>query len=132
VISPDVRQYLDQPQLAVVATINEDGSPLQSVVWYMVDGEAIVFNSRVGRRWPGNLARDPRVAVLFVDPTRYVEFTGRVEIDDDPEHGLAVISALARRYTTDPERLARQLEDFRGQTRVTFRLRPERILQHFE
>jgi hypothetical protein len=33
-----------------VATLNPDGGPLQAVVWYLIDGDAIVFNSRRGRQ----------------------------------------------------------------------------------
>jgi PPOX class probable F420-dependent enzyme len=132
-IPPDVRAYLEQPHLAVVATVNEDGSPLQVVTWYAIEGDTVVINSRVGRRWPTNLVRDPRVAILVVTPERYVELTGTVEIDDDNDRSVGVICDLARRYDAgDPEGLARLIDDFHGQRRITFRLRPERILQHFE
>ena len=85
-----------------MATLNPDGSPLQAVVWYLLDGDAIVFNSRLGRRWPTNLGRDRRVAVTVADGYDYVEMRGRVEIDDDPELGQAVIASLARRYQKNP------------------------------
>jgi hypothetical protein len=38
------------PRFAIVATLNPDGGPLQAVVWYLIDGDAIVFNSRRGRQ----------------------------------------------------------------------------------
>jgi len=132
VFSPDIRAFLDAPRFAVVATINPDGSSLQAVAWYLIEGDSVVFNSKVGRRWPSNLVRDPRVAFTIADGYSYVELRGRVEIDDDPERGVAMIVALARRYEKDPAKLDEQIAMFRTQRRVTFRLRIDGILEHFE
>jgi hypothetical protein len=49
-LSPRARRFLDAPRFAIVATLNPDGGPLQAVVWYLIDGDAIVFNSRRGRQ----------------------------------------------------------------------------------
>ena len=122
-----VRRFLQAPRFAAVATLNPDGSPLQAIVWYRLDGDDIVFNSRVGRRWPGNLGRDPRVSIIVADAYDYVELRGEVEIDDDPETGLAVISDLARRYHPDKEVADAQIARFAKERRVTFRLRPRRV-----
>ena len=129
-LTADGRRFLAAPRYAVVATINPDGSVLQAVVWYDLDGEAIVFNSRVGRRWPANLARDARVSFIVADGEDYIEMRGEVEIDEDPVRGQKVILGLAERYepTEDPEA---QAAAFAGQHRVTFELRPSRIYERF-
>src|SRR6478672_6220543 len=55
-LSDATRTFLGRPGLyAVIATIDADGSPRQAVIWYRVDGDEIVINSLVGRRWPANL-----------------------------------------------------------------------------
>ena len=131
-LTADVRGFLDRPLLGVVATVEADGSPLQAAVWFMREGDSVVFNSRVGRRWPANIGRDRRVAFLVVDTDGYVELTGKVEIDDDPLRSRDVIIALARRYETDPANLQALIERFRTERRITFRLRPERVLVHTE
>ena len=131
-LTADVRGFLDRPLLGVVATVEADGSPLQAMVWFMREGDSVVFNSRVGRRWPANLGRDRRVAFLVGDADGYVELTGRVEIDDDPLRSCDVILALASRYETDPASLRALIERFRTERRITFRLRPERVLVHTE
>jgi len=43
-----------------------------------------------------------------------------------------MIVALARRYEKDPAKLDEQIAMFRTQRRVTFRLRIDGILEHFE
>ena len=112
-----------------MSVLNADGSPLQAVIWYVLEGDAIVFNSRVGRHWPTNLQRDPRVSVTVADGYLYVEMRGEVEIDPDPIRGLAVISALTHRYQKNPEAAATQIAGFAREPRVTFQLRPTRIFE---
>jgi PPOX class probable F420-dependent enzyme len=130
VLSADGRRFLDAPRYAVVATLNADGSALQAVVWYRLEEDTIVFNSRVGRTWPGNLGRDPRVSFIVADGEDYIEMRGEVTIDDDPVRGLRVIEELACLY--EPERdPADRAAAFAGQHRVTFELRPARIYERF-
>ena len=130
-LSADARRFLEAPRFGIVATINPDGSPLQAVVWYLLETDTIVFNSRVGRRWPCNLEGDAQVSITVADGYDYVEMRGRVEIDEDPDLGQAVIAQLARRYRSDRAVAEADIEGFRKQRRVTFRLRPERVFERF-
>ena len=130
-LSAAARRFLDAPRFGVLATLNPDGSPLQAVVWYFLDGNQIVFNSRVGRQWPTNIYRDRRVAITVADGYNYVDMRGSVEIDDDAETGQAVIALLSRRYRRSEAEAAADIAAFRKQVRVTFRLHPERIFEHF-
>ena len=128
-LSADAKRFLEEPRFAVVATLNPDGTPLQAVVWYALDGDAVVFNSRVGRQWPTNIVRDPRVSFIVADGYDYVELRGRVEIDEDPVRGQEVIAGLTRRYHENDGALEARIAAFAAQVRVTFTLRPERIFE---
>ena len=128
-ISPRARLFLEAPRFGVVATLNPDGSALQAVIWYALEGDAIVFNSRVGRQWPTNLDRDPRVSVLVVDGYDYVEMRGKAEIDPDPDRAHHVIAELAGRYRDGDDGGEAQLARFFSETRVTFTLRPTHIFE---
>src|SRR6185503_16383436 len=66
-IPDDIRAFIDDIRFATISTINPDGSPWQAVVWYTVDDDEIVLNSKVGRRWPNNLLRDQRIAFSVID-----------------------------------------------------------------
>lgn len=125
------RRFLEVPRYAVVATLNPDGSVLQAVVWYSLEGDVIVFNSRVGRTWPANLARDRRVSLVVADGEDYIEMRGQVEIDEDRVRGQKVIGGLARRYERDEAAAAALIDVFAGQQRVTFELYPTRIYERF-
>jgi PPOX class probable F420-dependent enzyme len=128
-LSDAARRFLEAPRFAVIATMNPDGSPLQAVIWYQLEGDAIVFNSRVGRHWPTNLERCRRVSLLIADGYQYVELRGEVTIDEDPVRGQAVIAGLTRRYQQDESAAARQIAGFAKERRVTFELRPSRVFE---
>ena len=130
---PDhIRVFLDDLRYATISTVDPDGSPRQAVVWYTIDGDEIVINSAIGRRWPANLVRDPRLSFTVIDAAdqyRWVGLTGTVSSVTDWTTTQADIAAMARRYHADEpgeaERLIR--ERFERQDRITFRFRAATI-----
>lgn len=98
-LNENVRRLLDEPNFAVLATINADGSPQSSVVWMDRDGDQIVVSTRQGRRKDRNMRRDPRVSLTVWDrddPGMYAEIRGRATVSDDPGRALAV--RMAEKY----------------------------------
>jgi len=96
---PGVRALLDTPNHAVLSTVNEDGSIHSAVVWVDVQDGRLAVNSAVGRAWPTNLERDPRITVLVYDETNpydYVEVRGTAS--GTTEAADAHIDRLAQRY----------------------------------
>jgi PPOX class probable F420-dependent enzyme len=135
-LTDPVRRFLAEPHIASVATLDPDGSPRQTVVWYRLDPDGrILLNGRMPRRWCANLARDRRVAISVVagdDPYRWIGLTGSVEeIDDTRPRAQDDIVALAHRY--EPEGPGDDLiTAFRSQSRVTFLVRITSIHEHLE
>ena len=126
----DVRAFLEETRHAVLATVNANGTPQQSVMWYELRGNAIVMNTRRGRKKDRNLVRDPRASLCFEEGDRYVTLEGTIEMVDDPTIAQADIAALARRYH-DPvtaEKMAREV--FASQERVTLLLHFDRADVH--
>ena len=137
-IIPDaVRAFLDNTRFATIAAIDPDGAPRQAVVWYTLDGDEIILNSKVGRRWPSNLLRDPRITLAVIDAAageRWVAVNGRVTVVEDQATAQADIAGMARRYEIDdPAEAERAIRDeFQQQTRISFRLRPISIVNHLD
>ena len=133
---PDhVRRFLTEPRYAAVATIDEDGAPRQAVVWFLLDGDTVIVNSRDGRRWPTNLRRDPRVSIAITDHAHesWVGLIGTVEVVDEQDQAQADIAAMARRYHgADSAEASDAIAAFRTQRRVSFRLRPTNMHDHIE
>jgi PPOX class probable F420-dependent enzyme len=136
-IPDDIRAFIDDIRFATIATIDPDGSPRQAVIWYTVEGDEIVLNSAVGRRWPSNLERDPRLAFSVVDHGdgyRWIGLTGVVEVVTDQAIAQADIAGMARRYHADePEEADRLIHGrFERQERISFRLRIISAMRHFD
>ena len=132
-----VREFLDADRFATIATTDPDGGARQAVIWYRLDGDEIILNSRVGRRWPSNLVRDPRISVAVSDQAdgyRWVGLTGRVTVVDDQPTAQADIAEMARRYHADePDEADRLIRDrFERQERVSFRVSIEAVHDHLD
>jgi PPOX class probable F420-dependent enzyme len=132
-----VRAFLSATRFATIATVDPDGGPRQAVIWYRLDGDVIVLNSKVGRRWPSNLERDARISVAIHDQAdgyRWVGVTGKVTIIEDQPTAQADIAEMARRYhADDPEKAERLVHDrFERQPRVSFRISIDAIHDHLD
>jgi len=125
------------PHFATIATVDPDGSPRQAVIWYRLDGDAIVINSLVGRRWPSNLLRDPRISIAITDRDdglRWVGVIGTAEPIRDQPTAQADIAEMARRYHAhEPGEADRLIRDrFSQQERISFRIRPASAHDHLD
>ena len=84
-----------------LATVNKDGSPHVVPVWFLVDGENIVFSTGIGSVKYNNMERDPRVC-LSVDEEKdlysFAKIDGTVTFSSDPENSLKWATDIARRY----------------------------------
>ncbi|MFM2105997.1 MAG: hypothetical protein RL338_1029 [Chloroflexota bacterium] len=120
-----VRTFLDRGSHATIATVGPDGWPHQAYVWYLRDGDEVVVNSALGRRWPSNLLRDPRLSFAVAEGGGWVGLRGRVTVVDDRAVALADIAAMARRHA--PDVADAMIERFRTEERISFRLAPDAI-----
>jgi PPOX class probable F420-dependent enzyme len=122
----DVLEFLRTPhRYATLATIDPDGRPRQVLTWYRLVDDTIVLNSLVGRRWPTNLLRDPRITITVSDADRWVSVDGQAEEVRDQAVAQADIAAMAHAYDP-PEEAAAAIARFQTQQRISFRIVPER------
>lgn len=137
VLAPRVRAFLAATRFVTVATVDPDGGPRQAVVWYRLDGDDIVLNSSVGRRWPANLVRDPRISLAITDATdgyRWIGLVGAaIPVTEQPT-AQADIAEMARRYhADDPDEAERLItQRFERQERISFRVRIDGVHDHLD
>jgi PPOX class probable F420-dependent enzyme len=126
----DVRAFLEEERFGVLGTVNADGSPQQTVMWYELRGDTIVMNTKRGRKKDRNLVRDPRASLCIEDGFRYVTLEGTIETIEDQATAQADIAALARRYhdAAKAEQMARDV--FGPQERITLLLHVGRVDVH--
>ena len=129
-LDDDIRMFLDAPRPADLATLNPDGSPQLSVIWYARRGDEVIVNTTAQRVKTKNMERDARVALLVGDPETYVRLDGDARIVATGAEALADISALAVRYNgaVAAERMTRDV--WSTQDRVTYAIAVRRVYRY--
>ena len=126
---PDEFKDLLDPQTKAflfLATINTDGSPQVTPVWFDTDGEHILINTNEGRTKDKNMKARPKVAMTIQDPKdpyRYLGIRGEVvglTRDGADDH----IAMLSMRYDNKPWKRRE------NQKRIIFKIKPTHFDQH--
>lgn len=130
VYTADQRAYLENHTWAVLATGRTDGSPQQSMVGYVVDGEGrLVVSAKAHTAKWKNAVRNPKVSVAIPDGRAHLVIYGTAEtIDADPlraELTADVFARVAGIDRPDPASLAPTLDE---QERTVMRISPARVL----
>ena len=86
---------------AKVATTMRDGRPHVMPIWFVLDGDDIVFNTGADTVKGRNLRRDPRVALVVDDdtpPFAFVHIAGRAQLSEEPGELLRFATLIGGRY----------------------------------
>lgn len=127
----ETREFLSHGRrTGKVATTRADGRPHVAPIWFVLDGEDLVFMTGAATVKGRSLARDPRLS-LVVDleepPYSFVMVEGTATLSDDLEAMLPLSIAIARRYVG-----AEQAEAFGRRNAVAgellVRVRPSKIV----
>jgi PPOX class probable F420-dependent enzyme len=73
---PRIQQYLAGKEIVVLGTINPDGSPLVTAMWFLHDPTGMTLISVDNLRKVRNLRRDPRLHIVAESGTRGAEIKG--------------------------------------------------------
>jgi PPOX class probable F420-dependent enzyme len=135
ITDPEVRAFLTEgTRTGKLSYLSADGRPLVVPVWFVLDGDDLVFNTAKGTAKGRYLARDPRVSLcvdLEVPPYAYVQVQGDAELSEDPGELLRTATAIGARYMG-----ADRAEEFGKRNAVpgelVVRIRPGKILANFD
>ena len=86
---------------AIVSTVRADGRPHAAPVWFVLDGDVVVFNTGAATVKGRNLARTGLATITVDDPTppfAFVTMEGTVELADNPPESLTWATAIGDRY----------------------------------
>jgi PPOX class probable F420-dependent enzyme len=128
-LSERARAFLEERRFAVLATINADGTPHLSTMWYSLEGDTILMNTKAGRIKDRNMRRDPRISVCFEEGYSYITISGTVEMIDDQEIAQADIFKLATRYDGEESAREQMAQSFSKEQRVTLYLKCEHVIE---
>jgi PPOX class probable F420-dependent enzyme len=131
-MTPDeIHDFLSHgTRTAKLATSGPDGQPHVMPVWFVLDGEQLVFTTWGDSVKGRNLRRNPRAAVSVdeeVAPYTFVHIRGRVTLSEDLGELLRFATAIGGRYMG-----ADRAGEFARRNAVPgellVRLRPERLI----
>ena len=99
-----MKQLIDRPNFAHLATLMPDGSPHATPVWVGREGDRILICTSDGSLKARNTRSDPRVALSIVDftnPYEEVQMRGRV-VERRPDPDLKTMDPISHKYTGRP------------------------------
>jgi PPOX class probable F420-dependent enzyme len=100
--SPEIAGFLMHgTRTAKVATMMSSGQPHVMPVWFVLDGDELVFTTFAPSVKGRNLRRDPRIALVVdedVAPYAFVHIRGRVSISEDMDELLRFATEIGARY----------------------------------
>ncbi|WP_280235539.1 PPOX class F420-dependent oxidoreductase [Nocardia cyriacigeorgica] len=132
---PAVRDFLTYgTRTAKVAFTASDGRPVVVPVWFVVEGEELVFNTGKSSAKGKAFARDGRIA-LCVDleerPYAFVQVQGTVTLSEDLDELVRTATAIGARYMG-----ADRAEEFGKRNgvpgEVVVRVRPDKVIAAFD
>ena len=132
-LSKKAQAFLQELRFAVLATINQDGTPQLTTMWYLLEDDGtILMNTKVGRLKERNLRRDHRISICIEDDYNFLTINGMVQLIDDPQKTQNDIYRLSARYHGE-EKARRQMQDqFSKEARMSLLLKPERVIEYFD
>jgi PPOX class probable F420-dependent enzyme len=101
-VGDELDQFLSMgTRTGKLATVRADGSPHVAPVWFVLDGDDLVFMTGANTVKGRAMLRDPRVALSVDDenpPYAFAIIEGTVSISRDLDEMLPLSIAIARRY----------------------------------
>jgi PPOX class probable F420-dependent enzyme len=99
---PKVRAFLQEgTRTGKLSFLAAGGRPLVAPVWFVLEGDSLVFNTSKDTVKGKSLARDPRIS-LCVDleepPYAFVQVQGEAELSEDPAELIRTATTIAARY----------------------------------
>lgn len=113
-----------------LSTSRADGSPHVTPVWFLLDGDEVVFNTESDGVKGRNLTRDGRYALCVDDdqaPYAFVVLQGRVTVVDDLTLTRDWAGRIGARYMGDA-RAAAYAERNGGPGNILVRARVEKVI----
>jgi PPOX class probable F420-dependent enzyme len=125
----EVQEAFNGPLTVVLATINPDGSPLATPMWFVHDADGIGMVSVDGLQKIRNLRRDPRLSVMAethaAEGLQCVIVQGSAEFLDSAADRSALGASFVEKYGESIEK--RWGGAVVPDDRALFRIHPQRV-----
>jgi PPOX class probable F420-dependent enzyme len=121
---PESHRDLLDAQFATLATIDRDGFPQLTEVWFLSDDGEVKLSLNTSRAKTRYLRERPECSLLILDlenPYRYLEVRGRARFEPDDDYAFA--RQVGAKYGSDLRD-----HDAPGDTRVVVTIDPVKVV----
>lgn len=130
-----VRRFLEHgTRTGKLGFIDRTGQPLVAPVWFVLEGDELVFNTGKNTAKGRAVARDSRVVVcvdLESPPYAFVQVQGLATISEDPAELLRTATKIGARYA-GPDRADEFGRRNAAPGELVVRVRPTKVLADFD
>ncbi|MFN8527218.1 MAG: pyridoxamine 5'-phosphate oxidase family protein [Anaerolineae bacterium] len=124
----DARAFLKKPLIAYISTQGLDGYPHTVPVWFMLEGDDIIFIAERSTRKVTNVHANPKGAVAIGtgvgEPAYFIR--GTMQVEEDP--GFEWMKRLTRHYEA-PDQAERDIELWSKTDMIIIRMKPVKVLK---
>ncbi len=130
----DMWDFIESQKSAQVATLNRDGSPHLTTLWFAIVGGQLVFETFTKSQKVVNLRRDPRIALLLesgdvYEALRGVSINATAELVTDFDGVHAMHMAVLRRNTPEiPEETLDKVSRGMAAKKTAILVKPEKVM----
>jgi hypothetical protein len=129
-LNNEVKRFLEKPRIARLATIGTDGYPHIVPIYFMLDGDELIFATERSNRKVKNAISNPRGAVQIggertPDEAGYM-IQGDLRIEEDVDRSMT--RRLLTRYETK-KKAEKSLAQLAGGELILIRLKPRSVIR---
>ena len=129
----ELRSFIESQKTVQVATINKDGTPHLVPLWFAIVEGDVVLETFTKSQKVVNLARDPRMTLLFEDGDVYEELRGATiyadaELVQEVEQVHELHMAVLRRNTDFPEDMLDKVTRGMAHKKTAIVIKPKRTI----
>ena len=121
---PETHHDLLKTDVAMLATIDRNGYPQVTAIWFLFDDDGLIrLSLNTARQKVKNLQKRPQCTLFILDranPGRTLEVRARAELTPDPDYLFA--DKLGRKYGANVRMMDRP-----GEARVVVTLHPVKV-----
>jgi PPOX class probable F420-dependent enzyme len=129
-LSDWAREFLREDRVGVLGTVNADGSPHLTTMWYLLaDDDTLIITTLSRNQKVKNLRRDPRITFCVGDTTRSVSLSGHVIISEDQTLVRQALERLVERYVKDDQIRPQVVATWMQQSQVALHFQPEKVTE---
>lgn len=122
------REFLRKPLIARISTLDTDGYPHTVPVWFMLEGDEIIFIAERKTKKVKNIHANSKGAVSIGGEPGEASYLikGEMTVEEDP--GYAWMKKMTRFYEA-PDQAEKDIETWLKFDMIIIRLKPTRVIK---